>query len=109
MVIIRWFVATILAFVGVFNIVAAQEITSDSYFYGQSPPVYPSREFHFFIPVLWRTDNGYGIAKGSGTGGWNVAYARAKALVARMTLEEKVRPQVSFTLLELGLRINRVT
>lgn len=30
-------------------------------------------------------------AKGTGIGGWNNAYAKAKALVAKMTLEEKVR------------------
>ncbi|KAK2609284.1 hypothetical protein QQS21_002219 [Conoideocrella luteorostrata] len=46
-------------------------ITSDTYFHGQSPPVYPSPEI---------------------TGGteWAAAYQKAKMLVARMTLEEKV-------------------
>ncbi|OAA45700.1 Glycoside hydrolase, family 3 [Metarhizium rileyi] len=46
-------------------------ITDDAYFYGQSPPVYPSPEV---------------------TGGsqWAAAYQKAKALVAQMTLQEKV-------------------
>ncbi|KIN00041.1 glycoside hydrolase family 3 protein [Oidiodendron maius Zn] len=47
-----------------------QNITSDTYFYGQSPPVYPS-------PV------------GKGTGDWASAYAKAAAMVSKMTLEEK--------------------
>ncbi|GFF67325.1 probable beta-glucosidase M [Aspergillus lentulus] len=48
-----------------------QNITSDTYFYGQSPPVYPSPE-------------------GSGTGSWAGAYAKAKKFVAQLTPEEKV-------------------
>ncbi|RHZ62505.1 hypothetical protein CDV55_104438 [Aspergillus turcosus] len=50
---------------------AEQNITSDTYFYGQSPPVYPSPE-------------------GSGTGSWAAAYAKAKKFVAQLTPEEKV-------------------
>ncbi|KAM0668349.1 hypothetical protein ACQRIU_001911 [Beauveria bassiana] len=46
-------------------------ITNDTYFYGQSPPVYPSPEM-------------------SAAGPWVDAYAKAKNLVARMTLAEKV-------------------
>ncbi|EFY98463.1 beta glucosidase (glycoside hydrolase family 3) [Metarhizium robertsii] len=46
-------------------------ITNDTYFYGQSPPIYPSPEM---------------------TGGsqWAAAYQKAKSLVSQMTLEEKV-------------------
>ncbi|KHN94331.1 Glycoside hydrolase, family 3 [Metarhizium album ARSEF 1941] len=46
-------------------------VTNDTYFYGQSPPIYPSPET---------------------TGGseWAAAYEKAKSLVAQMTLEEKV-------------------
>ncbi|KAI0026168.1 glycoside hydrolase family 3 protein [Xylariomycetidae sp. FL0641] len=52
--------------------VAAQSvITDDTYFYGESPPVYPSPE-------------------GTGTGDWAEAYTQAKALVSQMTIEEKV-------------------
>lgn len=52
--------------------VQAQDvITEDSYFFGESPPVFPSPEM-------------------SGAGPWATAYARARALVAQMTLEEKV-------------------
>ncbi|KAJ6440504.1 glycosyl hydrolase [Purpureocillium lavendulum] len=45
-------------------------ITNDTHFYGQSPPVYPSPET---VGAEWAD-----------------AYAKAKALVAQMTLEEKV-------------------
>ncbi|KAB8076562.1 glycosyl hydrolase family 3 N terminal domain-containing protein [Aspergillus leporis] len=48
-----------------------ENITSDSYFFGQSPPVYPSPE-------------------GTGSGSWASAYAKAKQLVATLTPEEKV-------------------
>lgn len=46
-------------------------ITEDSYFYGQSPPSYPS-------------------PNATGTGAWADAYTKAKALVSQLTLEEKV-------------------
>ncbi|KAH8893338.1 beta-glucosidase [Thozetella sp. PMI_491] len=46
-------------------------ITSDTYFYGQSEPVYPSPNM-------------------TGTGDWGEAFAKAQALVAKLTLEEKV-------------------
>jgi beta-glucosidase len=46
-------------------------IVSDSYFYGQSPPVYPA-------PLA------------SGTGEWKAAYQKAKSFVAQLTIEEKV-------------------
>ncbi|KAJ5116236.1 hypothetical protein N7456_000584 [Penicillium angulare] len=49
----------------------AQNITSDSYFYGQSPPVYPSPE-------------------GTGSGNWASAYVKAKEFVGKLTQEEKV-------------------
>ncbi|KAI0835106.1 glycoside hydrolase family 3 protein [Hypoxylon sp. FL0890] len=51
---------------------AAQSIiTDDTAFYGQSPPVYPS-------------------PNGTGSGDWADSYSKARALVAQMTLEEKV-------------------
>ncbi|OTB10775.1 glycoside hydrolase family 3 protein [Daldinia sp. EC12] len=46
-------------------------ITDDTVFYGQSPPVYPS-------------------PNGTGLGDWADSYAKARALVAQLTLEEKV-------------------
>ncbi|KAF3766961.1 family 3 glycoside hydrolase [Cryphonectria parasitica EP155] len=46
-------------------------ITNDSYFYGESPPFYPS-------------------PNATGTGNWAAAYEKARALVGQMTLEEKV-------------------
>ncbi|GLB02164.1 hypothetical protein AtubIFM57258_003505 [Aspergillus tubingensis] len=49
----------------------SQNITSDTYFYGQSPAVYPSPE-------------------GTGTGSWASAYEKAKAFVAQLTDDEKV-------------------
>ena len=63
----------------------------------------------FHSPFLSHIDKGYGIAKGTGNGEWNAAYVKAKAFVAQMTLEEKVRQQLCSPLLEPGLRINRVT
>lgn len=57
--------------------------------YGLSPPVYPSRmSYHREAPLP--SANGE-QANGTGTGGWNSAYTKAKALVAKMTREEKVR------------------
>ncbi|KAI1088101.1 glycoside hydrolase family 3 protein [Rostrohypoxylon terebratum] len=51
---------------------AAQSIiTDDTYFYGKSPPVYPS-------------------PNGTGSGDWATSYTKARALVAQLTLEEKV-------------------
>ncbi|OJJ87957.1 glycoside hydrolase family 3 protein, partial [Aspergillus glaucus CBS 516.65] len=49
----------------------AENITSDSYFYGQSPPVYPSPE-------------------GTGSGSWATAYRKARDLVEKLSPEEKV-------------------
>ncbi|KAI1636846.1 glycoside hydrolase superfamily [Biscogniauxia mediterranea] len=50
---------------------AQSVITDDTFFYGQSPPVYPSPQ-------------------GEGLGDWADPYAKAKDLVSQMTLEEKV-------------------
>ncbi|KAJ9134140.1 Glycoside hydrolase superfamily [Pleurostoma richardsiae] len=50
---------------------AQDVITSDTFFYGQVPPVYPTPELEE-------------------TGPWANAVAKAKTLVAQMTLEEKV-------------------
>lgn len=47
-------------------------ITDESYFYGLSPPYYPS-------------------PNGTGTGEWAEAYSKAQAFVGQLTLEEKVR------------------
>ncbi|KAL4746336.1 putative beta-glucosidase M [Aspergillus terricola var. indicus] len=46
-------------------------ITSDTFFYGESPPVYPSPE-------------------GTGAGDWASAYTKAKAFVAQLSDDEKV-------------------
>ncbi|KAI5918027.1 glycoside hydrolase superfamily [Camillea tinctor] len=54
------------------NLASAQSvITDDTFFYGQSPPVYPSPQ-------------------GEGIGDWADSYTKAKDLVSQMTLEEKV-------------------
>ncbi|KAJ5626337.1 glycoside hydrolase family 3 protein [Penicillium lagena] len=47
------------------------EITSDTYFYGESPPVYPSPDI-------------------TGLGDWAAALVKAKAMVKQMTLAEMV-------------------
>lgn len=52
-------------------------ITDDTYFYGQSPPFYPS-------------------PNASGTGAWAAAYSKAAALVGQMTVDEKVRLTMLF-------------
>ncbi|KAJ5169240.1 uncharacterized protein N7482_004834 [Penicillium canariense] len=49
----------------------SQVITSDTYFYGQSPPVYPSPE-------------------GTGSGNWESAYQKARSFVGKLTVEEKL-------------------
>ncbi len=46
-------------------------VVSDVYFYGESPPIYPS-------PL------------GNGTGDWADAYAKAAALVSQLIVDEKV-------------------
>ncbi|KAJ5761338.1 hypothetical protein N7533_003377, partial [Penicillium manginii] len=51
--------------------VHAENITSDTHFYGQSPPVYPSPE-------------------GTGSGNWESAYQKAKEFVGKLSAEEKV-------------------
>ena len=53
------------------SLVRHGKVISDLYFYGESPAVYPS-------PL------------GNGTGDWADAYARARALVTELTLDEKV-------------------
>ncbi|OQE28763.1 hypothetical protein PENSTE_c003G07226 [Penicillium steckii] len=53
------------------SISRAENITSDTSFYGQSPPVYPS-------------------PKGTGTGNWEAAYKQAEEFVGKLTAEEKV-------------------
>ncbi|KUJ23645.1 putative beta-glucosidase M [Mollisia scopiformis] len=57
---------------------AVANITEDSYFYGQSPPVYPS-------------------PPQPGSASWATAYAKAVALVSQMTLEEKANITVGYT------------
>ncbi|OJJ54624.1 hypothetical protein ASPSYDRAFT_81595 [Aspergillus sydowii CBS 593.65] len=56
-----------------FGCIATAEdiITSDAYFYGESPPVYPSPQ-------------------GIGAGDWAFAYKKAKAFVAQLSDDEKV-------------------
>lgn len=49
---------------------SSEVITEDSYFYGLSPPYYPS-------------------PNGTGTGSWAEAYSKAQAFVAQLTLDEK--------------------
>lgn len=64
------FIATLVA---QWLLVCAQNgsiITSDTYFYGESPLVPP--------------------VAGTGAGNWSAAYAKAKAFVAQLSLDEKV-------------------
>ena len=50
---------------------AQSQVTSDSFFFGQSPPVYPSPNI-------------------TGLGAWAPAYDSARAFVSQLTREEKV-------------------
>lgn len=59
------------------TIVAAANITNDTYFYGESPPVYPS-------PPM------------PGSPSWAASHAKAVALVSQMTLEEKANITVGY-------------
>ncbi|KAJ5128042.1 hypothetical protein N7448_008821 [Penicillium atrosanguineum] len=60
-----------LAFLSLYGLSHSKSlITSDTYFYGWSEPVYPS-------------------PNGTGSGDWAAAYNKATALVSQMTLEEK--------------------
>lgn len=86
-------------------------ITSDTHFYGRSPPVYPSRESGLCLLAarvlcmhycLWGEEGVlpcYSLrltlcraANITGTGTWASSLQRAQAMVANMTLDEKVRP-----------------
>ena len=67
---------------------AQSNITSDTYFYGHSPPVYPSRMFFLMLFLFFHLPTS--IAEGTGTGSWASAYEKAKRLVAQLTPEEKV-------------------
>ncbi|CBF78465.1 hypothetical protein AN7396.2 [Aspergillus nidulans FGSC A4] len=51
---------------------AENVITSDTFFYGESPPVYPSPE-------------------GTGAGDWASAYTKARAFVAQLSDDEKIQ------------------
>ena len=53
------------------NLTIGNVILSDTYFYGQSPPFYPTPQV-------------------SGIGGWSQYVDQARSLVSQMTLEEKV-------------------
>lgn len=77
---------------------AESNITSDTHFYGQSEPVYPSRGLPL-IPSLSRIL--ISPANGTGAGDWAHSYTKAAALVSQMTLEEKVS-QSTTSLVALG-------
>lgn len=49
--------AAIVASASILSSVGAQEITDDTYFYGQSPPVYPSRKLFVSIEYYMLTRN----------------------------------------------------
>jgi len=68
----------------------AQDYTDEpDPYYGQSPPVYPTREYHI---ADWTETYWHQLAEGNGgvDPDWQAAYARARELVSQMTLEEKV-------------------
>ena len=62
---------TAVAAFGLLRQCSAQDVIQNaSYFYGQSPPVYPTPQI-------------------SGAGDWSASYAKASAFVAQLSLEEK--------------------
>jgi beta-glucosidase len=83
----------ITAFVALVDVSNTQNITSDTFFYGQSPPVYPSRKPTLSPAFIKRSQYSlsFPTAIGTGTGNWSEAYKKAEAMVAQMTLDEKVR------------------
>ncbi|KAL4936770.1 putative beta-glucosidase M [Aspergillus oleicola] len=68
---LSWKEAGLLLGLALGSVVAQDVITDDTYFYGLSPPVYPSPE-------------------GTGAGDWASAYTKAKAFVAQLSDDEKV-------------------
>lgn len=72
---------------------AQDVIEDDTYFYGLSPAVYPSRtlSLRVLLLTLFGSDaDTVLIENASGTGNWSSAFSKAKAFVAQLTLEEKV-------------------
>lgn len=67
-------------------------------YYGQSPPVYPSRrclDSFVILQSLWY----FWTAAGEGTSNsaWAAAYAKARAIVSQLTLDEKVNVTQGYT------------
>lgn len=78
---------------------SSNAIASDTHFYGDSPPVYPSRELpcSVFNIYTFPTENKLKrmsltiwVANITGTGSWTESLSRAQAMVSNMTLDEKV-------------------
>lgn len=75
-----------------------QTITSDTFFYGQSPAVYPSRASGSLPPPKSSLSLCGGeigspekhVAVATGEGPWADAFSKARAFVAQLTLDEKV-------------------
>ena len=67
-------------------------ITSDTFFYGESPPVYPSRTsiLYILLSVELSSLTLANPAEGTGAGDWASAYTKAKAFVAQLSDDEKV-------------------
>lgn len=68
-------------------------IDSDTYFYGQSPPVYPTRMLPRRCPAPVALKLTADAANITSLGAWAAALAKARDLVSNMTLEEKARIQ----------------
>ncbi|OOQ86323.1 putative beta-glucosidase M [Penicillium brasilianum] len=67
-----WGKAGLLLGLAIVNVAVAEDIiTSDTYFYGDSPAIYPTPE-------------------GTGAGDWSTAYRKAKSFVGKLSDDEKV-------------------
>lgn len=81
---------SILLSLSLVSVAHAENITSDAYFYGQSPPVYPSRALLPCPSSVSIYTNLTFSAEGTGSGSWASAYQKAKEFVGKLTPEEKV-------------------
>lgn len=71
-------------------------IEDDSYFYGESEPVYPSRTSR---PDTWTAVTHLSVVAemNPGLADWVAAQAQARAIVSQMTVEEKAKITVGVT------------
>jgi len=90
------------AFLGISIPTTVAQITNDSYFYGESPPVYPSRKFPSFLHIPCLKCSSHltfpsSTAPLPGSLTWSTALSKAQTLVSQMTLLERANITVGYT------------